>query len=74
MKSKNQKYQNIYKFYLVKVPAFGTLQPVGCIFPTNDQYAITQQKGGFVVCNLKPPESRHQRKPLKSGARESQKK
>ena len=45
---------------------------MGSIFPTNDQYAITQQKGGFVVCNLKPPESRHQRKPLKSGARESQ--
>ena len=50
----------------------GTLQPVGSIFPTNDQYDITQQKRGFSVCNLKSPDSRHQRKPLKSGARERQ--
>ena len=50
----------------------GTLQPGGSIFPTNDQYVITQQKEGFSVCNLKSPDSRHQRKPLKSGARECQ--
>ena len=41
----------------------GTLQIVGSIAHTNDQYDITKQKEGLSVCMLKSPDSQHRRKP-----------
>ena len=40
-----------------------TLQIVGSIAHTNDQYDITKQKEGLSVCMLKSPDSQHRRKP-----------
>ena len=40
--------------------SLGTLQIVGSIAHTNDQYGITKQREGTSVCMLKSPDSQHQ--------------
>ena len=39
----------------------GTLQPVGSVMPTNEEYNIRQHEEGVSVCRLKTHEDKHQR-------------